>query len=141
MLNTNVSIYAASAILFITLLFYAAITDMLPTILNQLPTESLAHLKERIVGASAGAQGGAAVAAPAAEEDDEVPELVENFDEPSKKEAPTVETKAAEEVKPAEEAAPAEAAPAEAAPAEAAPAAAPEASEPVKAAEAPTTEE
>merc|ERR1712189_137921 len=41
------------------------ITDMLPAILNQLPTESLAHLKERIVGASAGQ--GEAAEAPAAE--------------------------------------------------------------------------
>merc|ERR1712127_1156940 len=42
------------------------ITDMLPAILNQLPTESLAHLKERIVGASAG-QGGASSALPITE--------------------------------------------------------------------------
>jgi len=74
------------------------ITDMLPAILNQLPTESLAHLKERIVGASAG-QGGASSALPITEEDDEVPDLVDNFDEPSKKEAPTVEAAAAEPVK------------------------------------------
>merc|ERR1712116_55316 len=39
------------------------ITDMMPAIHNQLPTESLAHLKERIVGASAG-QGGAPAAEP-----------------------------------------------------------------------------
>lgn len=79
------------------------ITDMLPAILNQLPTESLAHLKERIVGASAGGPGGAASATlPTTEEDDEVPDLVDNFDEPSKKEAPTVETKSAAEVKVAE---------------------------------------
>ncbi len=76
---------------------------MLPAILNQLPTESLAHLKERIVGASAGGPGGAASATlPTTEEDDEVPDLVDNFDEPSKKEAPTVETKSAAEVKVAE---------------------------------------
>lgn len=125
----------------ITLFIHLAITDMLPTILNQLPTESLAHLKERIVGASASAQGGAAsVVNPAAEEDDEVPELVENFDEPSKKEASTVDAKAADEVKPApadEAKAAVEVKPAE----EAAAAAAPVASEPVKAAEAPKTEE
>lgn len=73
---------------------------MLPAILNQLPTESLAHLKERIVGASAGGQVGAVSATlPTTEEDDEVPDLVDNFDEPSKKEAPTVETKSAAEVK------------------------------------------
>ncbi len=82
---------------------FAAITDMLPAILNQLPTESLAHLKERIVGASAGGQGGASSATlPTTEEDDEVPDLVDNFDEPSKKEAPTVETKSTAEVKVAE---------------------------------------
>ena len=73
---------------------------MLPAILNQLPTESLAHLKERIVGASAGGPGGVASATlPTTEEDDEVPDLVDNFDEPSKKETPTVETKSAAEVK------------------------------------------
>jgi len=72
------------------------ITDMLPAILNQLPTESLAHLKERIVGAGAGQQAagvaglGAAMGLPTTEEDDEVPDLVDNFDEPSKKETPTV---------------------------------------------------
>ncbi|XP_046438296.1 transcription factor BTF3 homolog 4-like [Daphnia pulex] len=99
------------------------ITDMLPAILNQLPTESLAHLKERIVGASAGGQGGASSATlPTTEEDDEVPDLVDNFDEPSKKEAPTVETKSTAEVKVAET-----------------PAAT--AAEPVKAAETPKAEE
>merc|ERR1711928_31292 len=98
-----------------------AITDMLPAILNQLPTESLAHLKERIVGASAG-QGGASATLPTTEEDDEVPDLVDNFDEPSKKEAPTVEAAAAEPVKaeaPAAEPVPAEASVAEPVPAEA----------------------
>nr|CAH0099616.1 unnamed protein product [Daphnia galeata] len=99
------------------------ITDMLPAILNQLPTESLAHLKERIVGASGVGQGGASSAAlPTTEEDDEVPDLVDNFDEPSKKEAPTVETKSTAEVKEAEN-----------------PAA--KAAEPVKAAETPKAEE
>ncbi|KAI9556619.1 hypothetical protein GHT06_016409 [Daphnia sinensis] len=78
------------------------ITDMLPAILNQLPTESLAHLKERIVGASAGGQGASSATLPTTEEDDEVPDLVDNFDEPSKKEAPTVETKSTAEVKVAE---------------------------------------
>lgn len=102
---------------------FAAITDMLPAILNQLPTESLAHLKERIVGASGVGQGGASSATlPTTEEDDEVPDLVDNFDEPSKKEAPTVETKSTAEVKEAEN-----------------PAA--KAAEPVKAAETPKAEE
>jgi nascent polypeptide-associated complex subunit beta len=90
------------------------ITEMLPSILNQLPTESLAHLKERIVGAGAGQQAGgasglgSAIGLPTTEEDDEVPDLVDNFDEPSKKEAPTVAEPAAkaadaEPVKKAEE--------------------------------------
>lgn len=89
---------------------------MLPAILNQLPTESLAHLKERIVGAGAGGQPAAGAAGglasalggglPTTEEDDEVPDLVDNFDEPSKKEAPTVAPAAAaastESTKPAD---------------------------------------
>merc|ERR1712071_37123 len=70
------------------------ITDMLPAILNQLPTESLAHLKERIVGASAGASP----TLPTTEEDDEVPDLVDNFDEPSKKETAAVAAPVAAEV-------------------------------------------
>ena len=69
---------------------------MLPAILNQLPTESLAHLKERIVGASTGQGAPGSIPLTTTEEDDEVPDLVENFDEPSKKEAPTVETKPAD---------------------------------------------
>lgn len=85
-----------------SVVWFAAITDMLPAILNQLPTESLAHLKERIVGASAGGQGASSATLPTTEEDDEVPDLVDNFDEPSKKEAPTVETKSTAEVKVAE---------------------------------------
>ena len=83
----------------------------------------MAHLKERIVGASGVGQGGASSATlPTTEEDDEVPDLVDNFDEPSKKEAPTVETKSTAEVKEAEN-----------------PAA--KAAEPVKAAETPKAEE
>merc|ERR1712191_942 len=70
------------------------ITGMLPAILNQLPTESLAHLKERIVGASAGASP----TLPTTEEDDEVPDLVDNFDEPSKKETAAVAAPVAAEV-------------------------------------------
>jgi len=71
------------------------ITDMLPSILNQLPQESLAHLKERIVGASASQGISSSIPLTTTEEDDEVPDLVENFDEPSKKEASTVEAKPA----------------------------------------------
>jgi len=88
------------------------ITDMLPSILNQLPSESLAHLKERIVGASAaGGQGAAGLGGmslgstlPTTEEDDEVPDLVDNFDEPSKKEAPTVQDAPVKAAEPAADA-------------------------------------
>jgi nascent polypeptide-associated complex subunit beta len=71
------------------LLSCTAIAEMLPSILNQLPSGSLHHLKERIVGGlgSLGGVGGAA-----GEEDDEVPALVENFDEASKTEGPTAAT-------------------------------------------------
>ncbi|KAF0308109.1 Transcription factor BTF3 [Amphibalanus amphitrite] len=61
------------------------ISDMLPTILNQLGPDSLTHLKRLAssVQASVGAAGDAA------DNDDEVPDLVENFDEASKAEGPT----------------------------------------------------
>ena len=86
---------------------------MLPSILNQLPSESLAHLKERIVGGAGGQGGGQSALMSSgagglpstAEEDDDVPDLVDNFDEPSKKEASTVE--AAPSVKGSEAAPPA----------------------------------
>merc|ERR1712002_202490 len=57
------------------------IADMLPGILNQLGTESLSSLKklaERTLGEKP--------QAPIADDDEEVPELVENFDEASKDE-------------------------------------------------------
>ncbi|XP_037087564.1 transcription factor BTF3 homolog 4-like [Pollicipes pollicipes] len=58
------------------------ITEMLPTILNQLGSESITHLKRLAssVQASVGAAGDAA------DNDEEVPDLVENFDEASKSE-------------------------------------------------------
>lgn len=61
------------------------ITDMLPTILNQLGSDSITHLKRLAssVQASVGAAGDAA------DNDEEVPDLVENFDEASKAEGPT----------------------------------------------------
>ncbi|KAK6616827.1 Transcription factor BTF3 [Polyplax serrata] len=57
------------------------ITDMLPGILNQLGPEGLTQLKRLASSVTGGATGKGAI-----EEDDEVPELVENFDEASKQE-------------------------------------------------------
>jgi len=60
------------------------ITEMLPGILSQLGPEGLTQLKRLATSvASSGAGGKATI-----EEDDEVPELVENFDEASKEEVP-----------------------------------------------------
>merc|ERR1711874_485925 len=79
------------------------ITEMLPGILNQLGAESLTHLKKLAsnVGGAAGLD-----AAPEAgeDDDDEVPDLVENFDEASKDEKATEDVKISEET-PAEPAA------------------------------------
>lgn len=65
------------------------ITELLPGILNQLGAESLANLKKFATSVSSAAAGGD-MSKPVAEEidedEDEVPELVENFDEPSKEE-------------------------------------------------------
>jgi len=61
------------------------ITEMLPGILNQLGSDSLAHLK-RLATAVPGA---GLDADDAADDDDEVPDLVENFDEASKDESAT----------------------------------------------------
>jgi len=129
------------------------ITEMLPGILNQLGAESLTHLK-RLASNVSGGQGMPGMEGPAGtmdeEEDDEVPDLVENFDEVSKNETATEDAKISEiteetpapaeatpeatpapvEAVPAEATpeatpAPVEAAPAEAAPVEAAPEATP----------------
>lgn len=60
------------------------ITEMLPGILSQLGPEGLTQLKRLATSvASSGAGGKTTI-----EEDDEVPELVENFDEASKEEVP-----------------------------------------------------
>jgi len=66
------------------------ITEMLPGILNQLGSESLTHLKSLVTNSISSPLS----AAPGEDEDDddEVPDLVENFDEASKAEAPTVTT-------------------------------------------------
>jgi nascent polypeptide-associated complex subunit beta len=62
------------------------ITEMLPSILSQLGPESLDNLRwlASTLSKSGEEAKAAAAAAPIAEEDEEVPDLVENFDEPSK---------------------------------------------------------
>lgn len=66
------------------------ITEMLPGILNQLGAESLTHLKRLASVQSAmvshSEQSGGAGACAGDDEDDDVPDLVENFDEASKAE-------------------------------------------------------
>merc|ERR1711923_396426 len=87
------------------------ITEMLPGILNQLGAESLTHLK-RLASNVTGGQGMGGMDGTAGtmdeEEDDEVPDLVENFDEVSKNETATEDAKiSTEEETPAEAAEPA----------------------------------
>merc|ERR1712087_238641 len=72
------------------------ITEMLPGILNQLGAESLPHLK-RLASNVGGATGLEAAAEAGDEDDDEVPDLVENFDEASKDEKATEDVKISEE--------------------------------------------
>ena len=67
---------------------------MLPGILNQLGAESLTHLKRLASNVTGGA--GLGEAAGAEDDDDEVPDLVENFDEASKDEKPTEDAKITE---------------------------------------------
>merc|ERR1712020_476207 len=80
------------------------ITDLLPGILNQLGAESLTHLKKLAsnVPSADGLDGG--MEAGKDDDDDDVPDLVENFDEASKNET-TVEnvTDAVEKVEITEE--------------------------------------
>ena len=80
------------------------ITDLLPGILNQLGAESLTHLKKLAsnVPSTDGLDGG--MEAGKDDDDDDVPDLVENFDEASKNET-TVEnvTDAVEKVEITEE--------------------------------------
>jgi len=73
------------------------ITEMLPGILNQLGAESLTHLK-RLATNVGGASEGAG--AQEEEDDDEVPDLVENFDEVSKNETATEDAKISEVTEP-----------------------------------------
>jgi len=67
------------------------ITDLLPGILNQLGAESLTHLKKLASNVPTaevdGADGGEELVGNDADDDDDVPDLVENFDEASKNEA------------------------------------------------------
>ena len=73
----------------LTLFLLTEITEMLPGILNQLGADSLTHLKRL-----ASAVPGMTATVPEGnedEDDDEVPDLVENFDEVSKDEAATEE--------------------------------------------------
>jgi len=94
------------------------ITEMLPGILNQLGAESLTHLKRLASNVSGGQGMGGMEGAGGAmdeEEDDEVPDLVENFDEVSKNETATEDAKISEITEtetPATETPEAEAAPA-----------------------------
>merc|ERR1712083_607977 len=82
------------------------ITEMLPGILNQLGAESLTHLK-RLASNVTGGGTGAMEPGLEDDDDDEVPDLVENFDEVSKNEAATeVEAAPVAEVKDVEEAQP-----------------------------------
>jgi len=60
------------------------ITEMLPTILNQLGSDGLSHLKRLASSVQANVGGG-----DSADNDEEVPDLVENFDEASKEEGPS----------------------------------------------------
>merc|ERR1719205_355309 len=69
--------------------------EMLPGILNQLGAESLTHLKRLASNVGGAGVGGAMEAANNMDEedDDEVPDLVENFDEVSKNETATEDAK------------------------------------------------
>jgi len=58
------------------------ITDMVPGILNQLRAENLPHLKQLANVQNAAGEFGTTIE----EDDDEVPDLVENFDEAAKTE-------------------------------------------------------
>jgi len=106
------------------------ITEMLPGILNQLGAESLTHLK-RLASNVTGGAGLGEVAGAGDDDDDEVPDLVENFDEASKDEKATeeAEAKISEEVDASEDAETPEDAPATEKPAEAAAEPAPAAAE------------
>merc|ERR1711881_832928 len=73
------------------------ITEMLPGILNQLGAESLTHLKRLASNVTGGAGLESGAAEGGDDNDDEVPDLVENFDEASKDEKATEDVKISEE--------------------------------------------
>ena len=64
--------------------FYLELQDLLPGIINQLGPDNLANLKKlaETYGAAAAAQK------KEGKDDDEVPELVENFDDAANKDKP-----------------------------------------------------
>ncbi|KAK2176400.1 hypothetical protein NP493_664g02045 [Ridgeia piscesae] len=62
------------------------ITEMLPGILNQLGAENLANLKKIATSVSSGGDLSKPTAEEIDDDDDDVPDLVENFDEASKEE-------------------------------------------------------
>ena len=63
------------------------LTEMLPSILNQLGADSLTSLRRLAEALPKQSMDGKAPLATGEEDDDEVPDLVENFDESSKNEA------------------------------------------------------
>merc|ERR1711997_365849 len=74
------------------------ITELLPGILNQLGAESLTHLKKLASNVTGGGAGsGLDGAGVGADDDDDVPDLVENFDEVSKNEANVAASRVEEE--------------------------------------------
>lgn len=60
------------------------ITEMLPGILNQIGSENLSSLKKLATNVTAGGDSKPVSGGDIDEDDDEVPDLVENFDEASK---------------------------------------------------------
>jgi len=65
------------------------ITELLPGILNQLGAESLSHLRKLAGGVGGLGPGDAAGMNDVEDDDDDVPDLVENFDEVCKDEVPS----------------------------------------------------
>ncbi|XP_064223819.1 transcription factor BTF3-like [Aotus nancymaae] len=63
------------------------LTEMLPSILNQLGADSLTSLRRLAEALPKQSVDGKAPPATGEDDDDEVPDLVENFDEDSKNEA------------------------------------------------------
>jgi len=73
------------------------ITEMLPSILNQLGADSLTHLRRlasnvQAVGTKKGGSTDPCLSSPTNAEEEEVPVLVGNFDDPSKTEGVTIKS-------------------------------------------------